>query len=100
MADTTNQMLDEETIQSLGLIQTDKRLTADHTHPGRVFEYPHLKDVYILESDLYGNLMPDGSCFLAFYGAHGLIGEHLSIKALKASTPEDIRRRVENDREG
>jgi hypothetical protein len=100
MENTTNEILDNETIESLGLILSDKPLTADHAHPGRTFEYPHLKDVFIMESDLYGNPMPEGSCFLAFYGAHGLIGEHLKIKTLKSSTPEDIRRKVENDREG
>jgi hypothetical protein len=43
-----------------------------------------------MESDLYGNMMPQGSCFLAFQGNHGLIGKHLYIETLKSSTSADI----------
>jgi hypothetical protein len=96
----SNQILDDETIQSLGLILTDSPLTAEIAHPGRVFEYPHLEGVYIMESDLYGNPMPEGSCFLAFKGTHGLMGEHLKIQTLKSSTLQEIRSRVDKEREG
>lgn len=92
--------LDEQTIAEIGLILTDKPLLPEAALKARVFEYPHLKDVYIMECDLYGNQMPEGSIFLAFYGVHGMIGEHLKIETLKNSTPEDIRRRVEKDRKG
>jgi hypothetical protein len=100
MENTANQILDDDTIESLGLILTASPLTAEISHPGRVFEYPHLKGVYIMESDLYGNPMPEGSCFLAFNGTHGLMGEHLKIQTLKTSTPEEIRSRVEKEQEG
>src|SRR5690349_281922 len=82
MDNTSNQILDDETIASLGLILTESPLTAEISHPGRVFAYPHLKGVYVMESDLYGNPMPEGSCFLAFNGTHGLMGEHLKIQTL------------------
>ena len=98
--DNTNQILDDETIESVGLILTESPLTAEISHPGRVFEYPHLEGVYIMESDLYGNPMPEGSCFLAFNGTHGLMGEHIKIDTLKSSTPEDIRSRIEKERQG
>lgn len=92
--------LDDETIASIGLILSDKPIITEKPHQARVFEYPHLKNVFIMECDLYGNLMPEGSCFLAFNGTHGLIGEHLKIETLKNSTPDDIRQRVEKDRKG
>ena len=100
MENPSNQILDDETIQTLGLIPSEDPLTAEISHPGRVFKYPHLKGVYIMESDLYGNPMPEGSCFLAFNGTHGLMGEHIKIDTLKSSTPEDIRSRIEKERQG
>ena|SRR5688572_23822378 len=100
MDNKSTEILDDETIESLGLILTESPLTAEISHPGRVFEYPHLKGVYIMESDLYGNPMPEGSCFLAFNGTHGLMGEHLKIQTLRTSSVEDIRSRVEKEREG
>ena len=53
-----------------------------------------------MENDLYGNVMPDHSCFLAYYGQHGLIGKHLSIETLNNSSIEDIRKMVESNIEG
>ncbi|HSB93594.1 MAG TPA: hypothetical protein VLC28_10765 [Flavitalea sp.] len=100
MENTSNQILDDQTIESLGLIPSDSPLTAEIQHPGRVFKYPHMKGVYIMESDLYGNPMPEGSCFLAFDGVHGLMGEHIKIQTLRSSTPDDIRKRVEKDKKG
>ena len=68
--------IDDETISKIGLILSDKPINAQIAPNARVFEYPHLDNVFIMESDLYGNTMPKNSCFLAFYGTHGLIGKH------------------------
>jgi hypothetical protein len=92
--------LDDETIRFLELKPVVTPLTAEIPSAGRVFAYPHLKDVYIMESDLYGNEMPEGSCFLAFPGTHGLMGEHLKIEALLTATPGDIMRLVKKDHNG
>ena len=46
--DNTNQILDDETIESVGLILTESPLTAEISHPGRVFVYPHLEVVVII----------------------------------------------------
>jgi hypothetical protein len=57
-----------------------------------------LKDVFIMESDLYGNTMPKGSCFLAFYGQHGR--RPLKIETLRNATVDDIKKMVECNNEG
>jgi hypothetical protein len=59
--------IDEETIRKIGLQLPNEDISAQVTPDARVFEYPHLDKVYIMESDLYGNPMPNGSCFLSFY---------------------------------
>ncbi len=53
-----------------------------------------------MECDLYGNLMPKNSCFLAFYGHHGLIGKHLKVETLKNASVEDIKKMVDSNLEG
>jgi hypothetical protein len=53
-----------------------------------------------MESDLYGNKMPEGSCFLAFNGHHGLMGKHLKLETLRNSSVEDIKKMVESNLEG
>lgn len=92
--------LDEETIRIAGLRPTDKALNATLAPHARVFEYPGLEQVYIMESDLYGNVMPPGSCFLAFEGHHGLIGQHLKVETLKRSSAEDIKKLVDSNAHG
>jgi hypothetical protein len=92
--------IDDETIDKLGLRLSEKQINAETSPNARVFEYPHLPDVFIMESDLYGNVMPKGSCFLAFNGNHGLIGKHLKIETLKNLSIEDIRAMVANNNEG
>jgi hypothetical protein len=57
-----------------------KKINAAGCSDERVFEYPHLTNVFIMEKDLYGNKMPTGSRFITFYGNHGLIGKHLSVE--------------------
>jgi hypothetical protein len=92
--------LDNETIQELGLQPTNKPVNAQIAPGARVYEYPGFENVYIMESDLYGNEMPEGSCFLAFNGRHGLIGKHLQIKTLKNISADEIRKMIENNTEG
>ena len=92
--------IDDETINKVGLKLSERPITAEIVQNGRVFEYPHLDNVYIMESDLYGNPMPKNSCFLAFYGKHGLIGEDLSVETLRNASVDDIKKIVEADKEG
>ncbi len=91
--------IDEETINKIGLILSDKPINAQIAPNARVFEYPQLDNVFIMESDLYGNTMPKNSCFLAFYGIHGLIGKHLRVETLKNASVEDIKDMVKSNSE-
>jgi hypothetical protein len=92
--------IDEETIESLGLQLTARPLTAEAVPASaRVYTYPHLEDVYIMETDLYGQPMPKDSCFIAFNGHHGLIGRTLKIEKLRRLAVSDIEKMVaENNR--
>ena len=92
--------IDEKTISKIGLQLSDKPINAPIAVNARVFEYPHLKNVFIMESDLYGNTMPKDHCFLAFYGTHGLIGKHLKVETLKNASVEDIKKLVVSNSEG
>ncbi len=92
--------IDEETINKIGLRPSDKLNIAQIPPNARVFEYPHLDNVFVMESDLYGNTMPKDSCFLAFYGNHGLIGKHLKVETLRNASIEDIKKMVESNSEG
>lgn len=92
--------IDDATISKIGLRLSDKTMNAQITSDARVFEYPHLDRVFVMESDLYGNLMPKDSCFLAFNGTHGLIGKHLKVETLRNATIEDIQVMVEANTEG
>lgn len=90
----TKYNIDDETIRNLGLEPSDVPINASIAPEARVFRYPQLVDVFIMESDLYGNTMPENSCFLAFYGSHGLIGKHLKIETLKNSSIQQIREMI------
>jgi hypothetical protein len=92
--------IDEETISKLGLRLSKKPINAQIAPDARVFEYPQLDNVYIMESDLYGNMMPKDSCFLAFVGSHGLIGKHLKVETLKNIDLDEIRNMVQSNTEG
>lgn len=92
--------IDEETIRKAGLKLSDKDINAQIAPNARVFEYPQLENVFIMESDLYGNPMPEGSCFLAFTGKNGLVGKHLKIETLLNAGPNDIKNIVESNNEG
>lgn len=100
MINTDDYRIDEATISKLGLKISEKAINAPIAPHARVFEYPHLDDVFVMESDLYGNLMPEGSCFLAFNGHHGLIGKHLKVETLKHSSEDDIKNLVDRNKEG
>ena len=93
--------IDEETIESIGLQLTDTPLTAEAAPlSARVYTYPHLENVYIMETDLYGQPMPKDSCFLAFKGLHGLIGKPLKIEKLRQSSAADIQKIVQENNQG
>jgi len=92
--------IDEETVRKIGLRLSDKPISAQIAPNARVFEFPHLDDVFVMESDLYGNMMPKNSCFLAFYGNHGYIGKQLKIETLKNADEEYIKNLVEINSKG
>ncbi len=92
--------IDEETINKIGLRPSNKPVNTQTSCNARVFEYPNLENVFIMESDLYGNPMPKDSCFLAFFGTHGLIGTSLDIETLKNASVEDIEKMVQTNSEG
>lgn len=100
MTTTSSMNLDDETIRQVGLQLTDEPINAQITTNARVFRYPHLSDVFIMESDLYGNEMPKDSCFLAFHGKHGLIGKHLKVETLKTASVDEIRKIIDANAEG
>ena len=99
MTQVENINLDEETISKVGLRLADEHVNAELSTGSRVFEYPGLDRVFIMESDLYGNVMPKGSCFLAFYGQHGLLGKHLKVETLRNSSISDIKKMVDSNLE-
>ena len=100
MSDIISYNIDEETISRLGLTITHKQINAQSTPHARVFEYPHLENVFIMENDLYGGTMPEHSCFIAFNGRHGLMGKHITIDELKNSSMEEIKTLIANNSEG
>ena len=100
MANNEEFSIDDETISKIGLRPSDKSTNAKIVSKTRVFNYPDLENVFVMESDLYGNKMPKNSCFLAFIGQHGLIGKHLKVETLKNASPLDIRNMVDNHKEG
>ena len=44
--------IDEETINILGMVICNKQINSQATPYARVFEYPHLDNVFIMENDL------------------------------------------------
>ena len=95
-----NHNIDDKTKQKLGLRISHKPINAQTAQDSRVFEYPHLENVFVMESDLYGNAMPKNACFLAFIGKHGLVGKDMTIETLTNSTEAEIRHIVEINTEG
>lgn len=100
MNDIKENNLTDATIRKVGLRISEKPINAALAHDSRIFEYPHLENVFVMESDLYGNAMPKDSCFLAFKGRHGMVGKHMTVEALTNSSIADIRQMVENNTDG
>ena len=100
MSAITQFNLDQATIVQLGLRSSQKSINAQIAPHARIFEFPGIENVYIMESDLYGNPMPKGSCFLAFEGRMGLVGIHIKIDTLRNSCIEDIKKIVEDNSAG
>ena len=73
--------VNEDIIINLGLQPTTIPISSPSTVGVRAYSVPTLEQVYIMENDLYGNPLPEGSCFLAVQGKHGLIGR--SIREVK-----------------
>lgn len=89
--------IDSDTIRKVGLKLSTQKINASIRPDARIFEYPHLDNVFIMENDLYGRVMPKDSCFLAFYGSHGLIGKNLKVETLRNASVEDISNIVEKN---
>jgi hypothetical protein len=89
--------IDAQTIREVGLLLTDEPINAQIAPDARVLKYPSLEKVYVMESDLYGNTMPKGSCFLVFDGHHGLVGKHLLVETLRSVGVEGIRSIIETN---
>jgi hypothetical protein len=95
-----NERINDITIKQIGLCISDNPANAQSAEGCRIFDYPGLENVFVMESDLYGNAMPENSCFIAFNGKHGLMGKHMTVEALAKSTMADIRHLVESNTEG
>ena len=92
--------IDDETISRVGLRLSNRPINAPVAADARIFEYPHIENVFVMESDLYGNKMPKDSCFLVFNGSHGLIGKHLKVETLRNISVDEIRLIVDSNTEG
>ncbi|RYZ56669.1 MAG: hypothetical protein EOO14_12015 [Chitinophagaceae bacterium] len=92
--------LDKETIAALGLTKSEESINASVAPDARIFQFPNIENVYIMESDLYGNPMPEGMIFLVFEGRAGLLGKQLSVERLRNSSEDEIRKIVEDNHNG
>ncbi len=100
MQESTEVNIDEETIRKAGLRISDKTINAHLAPNARVFEITGMENVFVMESDLYGNEMPKGFCFLAFYGRNGLIGQQLKVDTLVNASINDIQKMVDSNAAG
>jgi hypothetical protein len=92
--------IDEETIRRLGLRPADIHAGSQLATGARVYRFPNLENVLVMESDLYGNPMPEGSCFFAAQGKHGLMGRRLRVEKLRTCSAEDVREMAQRISEG
>jgi hypothetical protein len=92
--------LSATTIARIGLTISQEKINATINPESRIFNYPELENVYVMESDLYGNPMPKNSCFLAFTGRNGMVGKHITIDTLLLTSVEGIRQLVVSNTEG
>jgi hypothetical protein len=100
LMDNNEVNLSASTITKLGLTISEEKINASVNPESRIFNYPGLENVFVMESDLYGNPMPNDSCFLAFTGRNGMVGKHITIDALRHTSAEGIRQLVESNIEG
>ena len=98
--ENTKEIIDDLTIKQVGLILTDKPMNVHGAPDARIFKYPGLDNVYIMENDLYGNVMPAHCCFLAFQGKKGMIGKQLKIATLRSYTQKQIKSMVASNSNG
>jgi len=92
--------IDEEIINSKRLQPAGIPAGSQLATNARVYEFPELENVFVMESDFYGNPMPAGSCFLAFQGKRGLLGRRLSVEKLRNCSTAEIQTIVQNSNEG
>jgi len=97
MKNNTMNRINEEIIRQLGLQPSKLPSSIQAAQNARVFDYPTLENVYIMESDFYGNDLPEGLCFLAFQGRHGLLGTDLSVEQLRTASKEEIQKMVQTN---
>jgi hypothetical protein len=100
MIEETTYHIDDEIINSLGLQHTTISISAPSSVRVRAYSFPTLEHVYIMEKDLYGNQMPEGSCFLAVQGKHGLIGRSMHVDKLRNYSVAEIKSIVQKIQEG
>lgn len=100
MSEVQPQGLNDALIKHLGLKPASKSINVQIAPNARVFEYQAMDNVYLMESDLYGNEMPEGSLFLAFDGHSGMAGKHIKIETLQNSSVEDVRKMVADNDSG
>ena len=100
MRNYTEGTIDAETIKAVGLKPTNTLLNAATALCARVYEYPSLEHVYVMDSDLYGHSLPKDSCFLAFDGRHGLMGKDLKVETLKHASVKEIEKIVQANNKG
>lgn len=92
--------IDEATIRKAGLQESTDPIKEKAIPGARVFRYPGLEGVYIMENDLYGNAMPEGSCFLAFEGKYGLMGQPLPVETLRKTNTDGLKKIIEANSNG
>jgi hypothetical protein len=92
--------IDEEIINSVGLQPSDNPVSSQLATNARVYEFPTLDNVFVMESDFYGNPMPEGSCFLAVQGKRGLMGRRLRVETLRDCRTEEIQKMAQDISEG
>ena len=100
MKHTMEYHIDAEIIRKAGLRLCENPAAEQFSQNTRVYEFPALENVFVMESDFYGNKMPEGSCFLAFYGRHGLVGRELRVDTLRSASVADIRKLVQDNTAG
>ena len=100
MENTNQENLDAATINDLGLRLSQKKINAPLAPEARVFELPGLDDVFVMESDLYGNPMPKGTCFLAFNGRNGMMGQQFTVEELRKASPDELRKIISRNAGG